>query len=203
MLSMLGFLASVIVISLSGVMVPGPVTAVTVAEGRRDGNAGALIAVGHGVVEVPLMVLIYLGFAQLFTCDVARRGIGFAGGLTLGVMGLQMFRVRGGVEPFVGGVRFNSIVSGIAATGSNPYFFLWWATVGSALVATSNIFGLTGFMLFAFTHWLCDFFWYLLISRSVFKSRRLWSLKVQRMVFSICGFTLILFAAWFLYSALT
>ncbi|MEM2841501.1 MAG: LysE family transporter [Candidatus Bathyarchaeia archaeon] len=202
MLNILVFLASVIVISLSGVMMPGPVTAVTIAKGRRDGNAGALVAVGHGVLEFPLMVLIYLGFSHLFTYDIVRRGIGFAGGLMLGIMGLQMFRVRDDVKFGGGDVKFSSVVSGVAATGANPYFFLWWATIGSALVATSNIFGLGGFILFALTHWLCDFFWYLLISRAVFKSRSLWSLKVQRIIFSVCAFILIFFAGWFLYSAM-
>ncbi|MBS7628546.1 LysE family transporter, partial [Candidatus Bathyarchaeota archaeon] len=127
----------------------------------------------------------------------------FAGGLMLGIMGFQMFRLRGEVEYEGGDVKSTSIVSGVAATGANPYFFLWWATIGSALVAASRMFGFRGFILFALTHWLCDFFWYLLISRAVFKSSRFWGLKVQRMIFSVCAFTLMFFAAWFLYSAVT
>ncbi|MGQ9543844.1 MAG: LysE family transporter [Candidatus Bathyarchaeia archaeon] len=196
------FLASVVVISLSGVMVPGPVTAVTITEGRRDGNAGALVAVGHGIMEVPLMILIYLGFTQLFTHEVVRRGIGFIGGLMLGFMGLQMFKAKERVEYDEVDVKFSPVLSGVAATGANPYFFLWWVTVGSALIVNSTIFGFEGFILFAITHWLCDFFWDLLLSKVVFKSRSLWSLRVHKMVFSICASILILFGVWFLCSAL-
>jgi threonine/homoserine/homoserine lactone efflux protein len=74
------FLVSVAIISLSGVMMPGPVMAVTIAKGKSSGNAGALIALGHGVIEIPLMVSIYFGFAQFFAYEIVRRVIGFVGG---------------------------------------------------------------------------------------------------------------------------
>jgi threonine/homoserine/homoserine lactone efflux protein len=56
------FLVSVVFTSLSGVMVPGPVFAVTVAHGYKNKIAGALIALGHGAIEFPLMFLIFFGF---------------------------------------------------------------------------------------------------------------------------------------------
>ena len=53
------FLFSVIVISLSGVMMPGPLFAMTVAKSYKAPTSGALVALGHAVIEIPLMVLIY------------------------------------------------------------------------------------------------------------------------------------------------
>jgi len=202
LLDVIIFLASVAVISLSGVMMPGPVTAVTIAKGRRSGNAGALIALGHGIIEIPLMVLIYLGFAHFFSNEIVRRVVGFVGGLMLGFMGVEMFRSRDNIGSEERDVRLSSVFSGVAATGANPYFFLWWATVGSALVINSTLFGLTGFLLFALVHWLCDFFWDLFISRAVYKSRGFWSLKVHRIIFSTCSSILIGFGIWFIFSAL-
>ena len=61
------FLGSVIAISLTGVMMPGPVTAVTIANGTRRKAAGALVAVGHGVIELPLIAVLYFGFASFFS----------------------------------------------------------------------------------------------------------------------------------------
>ena len=58
------FLVQAVLISLTGVMAPGPITAVTIAKGSESKHAGAWIAIGHGVVEFPLMVLIFYGFAQ-------------------------------------------------------------------------------------------------------------------------------------------
>ena len=88
LLNVLIFLASVAIISLSGVMMPGPVTAVTIAKGRESGNGGALIALGHGIIEIPLIVLIYLWVCGVFQpCDREkghrvcwRLGTRFCGG---------------------------------------------------------------------------------------------------------------------------
>jgi hypothetical protein len=54
--SYLQFLAGAMVISLTGVMAPGPLAAVTVGKGSKAPHAGALVAVGHAVVEFPLMI---------------------------------------------------------------------------------------------------------------------------------------------------
>ncbi len=193
MLNVPVFLASVAIISLSGVMMPGPVTAVTIAKGRYSGNAGALIALGHAVIEIPLMILIYFGFAQIFSYDIVRRVIGFIGGIMLGFMGAQMFRTRSNIQGEEKDIESSSLLSGIITTGANPYFFLWWATIGSALVVNSTLFGLTGFLLFAIVHWSCDLIWDLFISKAVYKSRNLWNLKVHKIVFSICASILIIF----------
>jgi len=74
------FLLSTVLISLSGVMMPGPVFAVTITKGYKDKIAGALIAFGHGVIEFPLMFLIYFGFAQFFASNAAQILIGVVGG---------------------------------------------------------------------------------------------------------------------------
>ncbi len=58
------FLGSVIFLSASGVMMPGPVTAVTVAKGSQRKWAGVLVAIGHGIIEIPLILLIYFGLAS-------------------------------------------------------------------------------------------------------------------------------------------
>jgi len=67
------FLGSVIAISLTGVMMPGPVTAVTVTKGAQRKGAGALVALGHGIVEIPLILVIYLGFANFLTLTGVKK----------------------------------------------------------------------------------------------------------------------------------
>jgi len=85
--NLLLFLLSVIAISLSGVMTPGPMFAVTIAKGKFDENAGLYIALGHGIIEIPLIVLIYFGFSQFFTYELVKKSIGFIGGIMLLYMG--------------------------------------------------------------------------------------------------------------------
>ena len=90
MLSLLFFLFKVIVVSLSGVMAPGPVTVAAIAMGARSRYAGAFIAIGHGIIELPLMILIMLGMGTLLKSTNTQMVIGLAGGAFLLVMAIQM-----------------------------------------------------------------------------------------------------------------
>jgi threonine/homoserine/homoserine lactone efflux protein len=195
------FLISVVVISLlSGVLIPGPVFVVTVAKGYRNRYAGALIAFGHGIIEFPLMALIYFGFGQFFALGYIRDIIALVGGIALIYIGSEMFKIRKEVHEEGVDLPYSSVAAGIITTGSNPYFFLWWATIGATLIINAIIFGAAGFVFFAVVHWLCDFFWYLFVSMMVFKSRRIWSEKMHKLVFGACGLLLILFGARFIIS---
>jgi threonine/homoserine/homoserine lactone efflux protein len=196
------FLLSVIFISLSGVMMPGPVFAVTVTKGYKNKIAGAIIALGHGVIEFPLMFLIYFGFAWFFTFSIIQKSISFAGGLILIYMGVQTFRAQHKTDREYEGSKHSSFIAGVLATSANPYFFLWWATIGFALIMNASAFGLIGFLIFAITHWSCDFLWDTFVSVTVFKSRRFWTETVHKMIFGFCFLVLVGFGAWFTISAL-
>ena len=66
------FLFQAMIISLSGVMAPGPITAATIAAGTKSRHSGALIAVGHGIVEFPLMFLILAGIGIIFESPLQK-----------------------------------------------------------------------------------------------------------------------------------
>ena len=180
---------------------PGPVTAVTIANGTRRKAAGALVAVGHGVIELPLIAVLYFGFASFFEQSEVRIAVGLLGGLVLLWMATGMLRTKpvavGNGEDSPRG----SVLAGVATTASNPYFFFWWATVGAALLASAQEHGGVGVAAMGVTHWLCDAAWLLLISWVVFKSKRLWTDKVHRTVFGICAAVLGGFGIWFIYSS--
>lgn len=191
------FLLSAAGISLSGVMLPGPLTAATIAKGYREQNAGIFIALGHAVIELPLMALIYFGFAHFFASPEAKKVIGLAGGLMLIVMGSVVLRNIKKAQGEAADLPYNSLVTGIMMTGANPYFFLWWATIGIALIATAAEFGIWGLVVFAVVHWSCDLVWEQFISMSVFRTKHLWTQKVQRIVFGVCALVLVGFGVWF------
>ncbi|MCH2405204.1 MAG: LysE family translocator, partial [Nitrosopumilus sp.] len=66
MVEILEFAVLVIVISASGVMAPGPLFAATVSYGLRKGTrAGLKIAIGHTIVELPLVILLGIGVFSL------------------------------------------------------------------------------------------------------------------------------------------
>ena len=197
------FLLSAAGISLSGVMMPGPLTAATITKGYRDKNAGLMIGLGHGVIEIPLMALIYFGFAQFFASPEVKRIIGVAGGLMLIFMGSMIFWSSRKATAEPADLPYNSLVTGIIMTGSNPYFFLWWATIGIALIVSAATFGIIGLLLFAIVHLSCDIVWEQFVSMSVFRTKHLWTQKVQKIVFGICALALIGFGVWFCFSVFT
>ena len=197
------FLLSVAVISLTGVMLPGPMTAATVAKGYRNKNAGALIAIGHGVIELPLIAAMYLGVGPFLGLPVVVNGIYIAGGVALFYLGFRMFRTAGDAPEEVGGLPASSVVTGIVVTGTNPAFYVWWVTLGAALIAGAARFGVIGIVLLGVVHWPCDLVWSEFLSMGTFKSRKWWTGKVQRIVFSVCALVLLGFGAWFVFSGLS
>jgi threonine/homoserine/homoserine lactone efflux protein len=183
-------------------MSPGPLFAVTIAKASKEKNAGILISIGHGIVEFPLMFLIYLGFAWIFASALVQKAIGFVGGALMIYLGFRILKTRREAVEESPYFRHGSIASGILATAGNPYFLLWWATIGAFLVMNASFFGFVGFLLFAIIHWSCDLVWNTFVSLTVFKSRRFWTKRVHETVFGFCFAILTGFGAWYIISAL-
>jgi len=199
---MFAFLLSAVAISLSGVMAPGPMTAATVAAGARWRHAGLGIAVGHAVVELPLMLLILGGVGRLLKLPHVQAILALVGGLFLAFLGVQLLlsaRRRRDVAPpqRIGG----PVWTGIALTAANPYFLLWWATIGLALATEAWGFGLGVFIAFAVLHWLCDLVWLEVLSVASHGGSRLLGGAAERIIALVCGVALAGFAVKFLYDA--
>ncbi|MDD5510312.1 MAG: LysE family transporter [Dehalococcoidales bacterium] len=199
---MFPFLSSVALVSISGVMMPGPAFAVTVARSYRSQFVGLKIALGHAIVEVPLMLLIYFGFGRFFEREPVQITLYLVGGAILVWMGINMFRKRGSVVERDREVHHRSVIAGVATSLLNPLFFLWWAAVGSMLIMKSLTFGFIGFALLIIVHLLCDFGWLAFVSVLVYRTKSLWGGKVQAGLLTACSLLLIGFGGWFLSSGL-
>ena len=196
------FLVKVVGVSLSGVMAPGPVTAAAIAMGARNRFAGALMALGHGIIEFPLMILITLGMDAILKSAATKVVIGFAGGAFLLIMAIQMLpslRKAEGEEAKVIGV--GPVVAGLVLSGGNPFFFVWWASVGLNLAITASGFGIWAFAIFAVVHWLCDLIWFSVLSWASFKGSVLLGPRGQKTIMWICSLTMFVFGLIFIYHA--
>ena len=181
---------------------PGPLTAAAVAMGTRSQYAGTLIAVGHGIIEFPLMILIVLGMDKLLKSTKTKIIIGLAGGAFLLVMAIQMFTTLGVAnEPQTEAVSSSPVLVGIILSVGNPYFLLWWATVGLRLASDASRLGILAFVLFAIVHWLCDFIWLGVLSWASFKGTGLLGPSGQLILLLICSLALLVFGVVFIYSA--
>ena len=197
------FLFEVVVISLSGVMAPGPVTTATIVEGSRARSAGAFIALGHGVIEVPLILAIRYGLGPLFQLSGIKAVIGLCGGVVLLIMGISMIRDARSPEVLTEKERVRSpLLAGILLSAGNPYFLIWWVTIGAALILKSVTFGTIGFITFILVHWLCDLGWFSFLSSLSFHGGRFFGQRFQQGIFLICGLFLLLFSVKFFISSI-
>jgi len=171
-MGLLTFLFEAVVISLSGVMAPGPITAVALGKGNDSPHAGALIAIGHGIIEFPLMIGIFYGFGHLLKLLYIKAVIAFLCGLLLLFMVIGMFRSIAQLEVSLETYSHSSMIAGVVLSLGNPYFLVWWATIGAALILNSFKFGVLGFLIFMIVHWSCDFLWLYFLSVLSFKGGR-------------------------------
>jgi len=195
------FLLSVMVISLSGAMMPGPVLAITIERSYQSRATGPLIAIGHGLIEVPLIILIYFGLSRFFKLAPVQTFIGVIGGGMLIYMGINAIRTGNNTYEKKN-PSYGSVVGGMITSAANPYFFLWWATVGAALIIKSTIFGIVGFILFIIAHWLCDLGWYSIVSIGIYKTGSFENERLNKIILNICSLLLLGFGLYFIISVI-
>lgn len=199
------FLLKTIIISLSGVMAPGAVTAATIAQGTRNRWAGVLISLGHGVVEIPLIFLLMLGLGLVFKMEPVKILIGIAGGGFLLWMAVGMFGQIIHPHPEeTDNFKSGSIVTGIILSATNPYFLFWWATVGLNLAIGAKELGIVALVLFALVHWSCDLIWLSFLSLAAFythKGAGLFAEKARKGILLFCAGALLVFGVLFIIDA--
>ena len=203
-MKLLLFLAQVFIISFTGAMQPGPVTATVITIGTRNRWAGTFMALGHGIIEFPLIVVIVLGMGKFFQIPKVQIAIGLAGGVFLILMGVQTYLgLKADADNKPKALHGKPILAGIILTASNPYFLLWWATVGLALANQAPAeWGIWAFVLFALTHWLVDLIWLQLLSWASFKGSVLLGRHGLKIVLAFCAAALFGFGIFFIYNAI-
>ena len=194
------FLIRALWISCSGALQPGPVTASAIAIGTRNRYAGAIMSIGHGLIEIPLIILIMAGLDKILKAKAAQITIGLAGGAVLVFMGVQMWLSLGAkTQTAAKQPRLdNPLWAGMVLTASNPFFLVWWATTGLALAMEASTWGVWAFGIFAFTHWMVDLVWLQVLSWTSYKGADI-SEKVLRIVLRICAIAMCYFGVRFIY----
>ncbi|MBI5102456.1 MAG: LysE family transporter [Nitrospirae bacterium] len=194
-------------IALSGALVPGPLFTVTVSESARRGFvAGPLIILGHGILELSLVLLIVSGINQLAITDGIKAMISITGGIILIVMGGMMLKdVRKARLEFGPGDALtpglHPVLTGVLGSISNPYWIIWWLTIGLGYLLSAVKFGPLGVVAFFAGHISADLAWYSLIALAVSRGRKLLGDAGYRNMLYACGIFLILFGGWFIRGA--
>ena len=188
-----GFLGLVIIISASGVMSPGPLFAANVMYGLREGKiSGIKMAVGHTIVEFPLILLLGVGFFSIESIPEIRTAITVLG--ATGLFGFALLQIRtvtkqefsietkSGQGPFVAGILLSAL---------NPFFIIWWLTIGLVLISESiQTFGIIGIIILFLFHIWMDYAW--LFTIAVFSSKAKNYLSRRNFKIIIIGLSIVL-----------
>jgi threonine/homoserine/homoserine lactone efflux protein len=193
-------------ISLSGAMMPGPLLTAVIGESSRRGFfAGPLLVAGHGVLELVLVAALLLGLAPYLQQQGVFVSIALAGALILLWMAFSMFRALPtlSLSREMGAPRKGSLLfTGGILSVANPYWVIWWATIGFGYILQCHRYGIVGILFFFAGHILADLFWYSAVSGAVARGRRFLSDGLYRGIIGVCAVILVLFAGYFFYSGL-
>ncbi len=194
------------VIGLSGAMMPGPVLTATIGETVRLGfRAGPLIVLGHALVELALLAVVVAGLGGWLRAPGVLGLLGVVGGSALVAMGAQTIRTSGAAARARAAAesaptpapRLGPVAAGMALSVSNPYWLLWWATIGLHYAAQALQRGPAGLGAFYAGHILSDLAWYSLVAAAVAAGRRVCPPWVHRWVLAGCGLALAALGAFF------
>ena len=182
-------------VGFSGAVAPGPLFAVVVSSSSKVGfKAGPIATVGHATVEALMVLMLSLGLSVVFTSPTVKFMVGVVGGCMMIIMALLMLRSvvlnKISIEVKKEENR-NVLLGGIMATTLNPYWILWWATIGAAYVVISLNYGLLGLLVFYIAHISSDFTWYSLVSLIIGYGRKMIKRKHIRIIIGCCAIFLL------------
>ncbi len=190
-------------VGLSGALAPGPTLLATISGAVRHGPfVGARVAAGHLLVEGVLAVALVLGIAPFVLSQ--RAGIAVVGGAALVGFGLLTVRSArtASLAPSDGSERVGPFLAGVITSIANPYFWIWWATLGGALLAGALASGPQDAALFLAGHGTADLAWLLLVGAAVARGSAFLPDRAYRMLLCTCGIALVAIGAAYAATAL-
>lgn len=209
-----------LIVGYSGALVPGPMFTLVVAHSAKHGaRSGLLITCGHALLEFLLLGGLALGLTQILAKSAVTASISVAGGTVMMAMGGMMVvqsllrrlavlpvaspRNEDTVRRYPAGLGLRQAGLGIVVSVSNPYFLLWWASIGAAYYVSAAIYGIPGVLAFFFGHILADFTWYGAIGYVTGYGKRFLAPKAYMLIILACGIALIGLGIYFLSKGMT
>lgn len=199
------------VVALTGAMAPGPLLTYTIVKSVRSRKRGYLMGIwiitGHALIEAAIILLLLAGFSIVLQKDIAVKIIGVTGGAVLVLFGLSIIRdlYRDKIpdefndalldqktpdhQALAKRMVNNPVAGGALVSMSNPYWWVWWATIGFAFMMEFNVSfdNLSGFFAFFIGHEAGDLAWYAFISSLSFWGVRRLNRKVYYATLACCA----------------
>jgi threonine/homoserine/homoserine lactone efflux protein len=207
-MGILDFVVTVILVTVSGALAPGPLFFANISKGVELGaKSGLIFAVAHTLVEFSLVMLLSFGLFVI-NSELVRTVIGVAGGVVL--IGFGLTQVYSLLRPRQGRVGEKGRVSsprllllGLALTGLNPFFIVWWLTAGAQLIVIALEFASLAGVLFMYVcHVWMDYVWLAATAHLAKTGMKVIGLKWYRVLMGVFGLILVYFGLLFLINSI-
>jgi len=201
MSNIIEFAIMVIIISASGVMSPGPLFAANITYGLKQGTkAGIKIAIGHSIVELPLVILLGIGIFSLEIFPEFKTIISILGAITLFVFAfMQIKSTLKKNEKSETKLKQGPIITGVVLSALNPFFIIWWLTIGLKLISDAMaIWAFVGILIVFVLHVWMDFVWLGSTAFLISKSKKIISNTNYKIIMLALSAVLIYFGITFL-----
>jgi|YelNatPaOPRAMG01_1025707.scaffolds.fasta_scaffold00616_15 threonine/homoserine/homoserine lactone efflux protein len=190
------------IIAFTGAMMPGPMfTATMLMSSKKGFISGPLIVLGHGTLELLLIILLYLGFGSLLKDHIVMGSIGIIGGVALLWMSYEAFKFSDNISVQNDKKRLNNsaFFAGIITSLSNPYWIIWWITIGLSYIVLSFSYGLKGIITFYTGHILADLVWYSVVAFSFSFMKRFITSRGFKVIAVVSGIIFMVFSIYFIW----
>ena len=197
------FAISVIIISLSGALGPGPLLVANIMEGTKGGaKSGMKCAMGHTVIEFPLIILLSIGLLTVINSQVLDI-ITLLGGIALisfGFLTLKGIKKNQKIDSKKNKSN-HPVYIGVLLTGLNPMFIIWWLTIGLKLISEALIFAsLIGVLVMFVLHIWIDYAWLTGIAYLAKKGRNILNNKIYGKILLIFSIIFMILGAQIIFS---
>ncbi|MBI4498271.1 MAG: LysE family transporter [Chloroflexi bacterium] len=196
-----------LLVGFSGALTPGPLLVVDITEAARTGFwAGPWVATGHALMELLAVLLLVVGLNRAVQQGAVAGTIGVLGGLVLVWMGISTvveapsLSLRAALEGGAGSSGLGPLLGGALASIANPYWLIWWATVGAGYTVRALHHGIAGVGAFYVGHVLSDYSWYTFVAIVVATGRTLLPDLAYQGILVACGLFLLGLGAYFVVS---
>ncbi len=202
-------------VGFSGALVPGPMLTLTISSVAEKGFwTSVFIVIGHSILELAVVIAFLLGILKYLENPLIIKIIGILGGAFLLYMGVDIlvsvfkkkfiinFKSMLGKKTMTGRSTGILILKGLLVSLANPYWWIWWLTIGAAFMIRSVKFEVVGVSSFFLGHISADFIWYLFIGFLISTGRKFFNQKVYNGILIACSVFLFYLGARFIIDAI-
>jgi threonine/homoserine/homoserine lactone efflux protein len=187
-----------LLVAFSGALVPGPMLTLVISSVAEKGFwTSFFIVVGHSLLELLVVISFFLGVLKYLENPLIVKIIAILGGVFLLYLGvdiiISIFRKKYIIDfksivkkrTITGKSTVIVILKGILISLMNPYWYIWWITIGAAFIIKSVEFNIPGISSFYLGHISADFIWYLFIGFLINTGRKFFNQKIYNGILAL------------------